>query len=306
MSQDEPPISAGAGGVGTPERPQNPLIAGAWMLGALSCFALMAVSGREISKELDTFQLMFFRSVIGVLIVVSIASMMPGGLRQFRTEKIGLHLLRNSFHFVGQFSWFFAITLISLAEVFALEFTTPIWVALLAPLVLGERMTKARAAAVAMGFAGVVIVLRPGLTEIGLGHIAMLIGAVGFAVSLISTKRLTGTETPLAILFWMTLIQAPMGLIGSISDFVVPGTETTIWLVIVSICGLSAHYCIAQAFRWADATTVVPMDFLRLPLIAVVGMLLYNEGLDPFVFLGGAVILAGNYINIRAERRRAS
>lgn len=306
MSQDEPPITGQASDAAAPGHPQSPLIAAAWMVGALTSFALMAVSGREIAKELDTFQLMFFRSVIGVLIVVGIASMMPGGLRQFRTEKIGLHIIRNSFHFVGQFSWFFAITLISLAEVFALEFTTPIWLALLAPLVLGERMTKARAVAVAMGFAGVMIVLRPGATEIGLGHIAMLIGAVGFAVSLLSTKRLTGTETPLAILFWMTVIQAPMGLIGSVSDFVVPGMETAIWLLVVSVCGLGAHFCIAQAFRWADATTVVPMDFLRLPLIAVVGMLLYNETLDPFVFLGGAVILAGNYINIRAEQRRAS
>jgi drug/metabolite transporter (DMT)-like permease len=284
--------------------PKNPPVAAAWMLGALTSFALMAVAGREISKELDTFQLMFFRSVIGVLIVVAIAAALPGGLRRLKTERLGLHVLRNGFHFVGQFSWFFAITVISLAEVFALEFTTPIWVALLAPLILGERMTKIRAAAVVIGFAGVLIVLRPGATEVGIGHIAMLLGALCFASALLATKSLTATETPLAILFWMTLIQLPMGLIGSIGDFVIPGPVTGVWLVVVAVCGLTAHFCIAQAFRHADATTVVPMDFMRLPLIAVVGMLLYAEPLDPFVFLGGAVILAGNYINIRGERRR--
>lgn len=306
MSENEPPLGAGRSiGLAAPPAGQgNFLNASLWMLGALSSFALMAVAGREISRELDTFQLMFFRSIIGLVIVVGIGAALPGGLRRFRTDCLRLHVIRNLFHFVGQFGWFYAITLISLAEVFALEFTTPIWVAFLAPLIVKERMTVGRWLAVVVGFIGVVVVLRPGMTEFGMGHLAMMIGAAAFSISMLTTKRLGRTQEPLSILFWMAVIQAPLGLIGSVSDFVIPGGTTSLWLLAVGVCGLSAHYSITQAFRWADATVVAPMDFFRLPLIAVVGMLLYNEALDPFVFIGGAIILAGNYLNIFFERQK--
>ena len=306
MSGIEPPVTAGRNIGLSPKSSEqgNVLYAAAWMMGALVSFAAMAIAGREISRELDTFQLMFFRSIIGLIIVVSIGSFLPGGLRSFKTDRQKLHTVRNLFHFVGQFCWFYAITLISLAEVFALEFTTPIWVAIVAPLVLKESMSKGRAFAVVIGFIGVLIVLRPGLTEFGVGHMAMLIGAVGFATSMLTTKKLSATESPLTILFWMAVIQAPMGLVGSLSHFVIPGLWTSLWLLVVGICGFTAHYCITQSFRWADATVVAPMDFFRLPLIAFVGMSFYSEALDPFVFIGGAVILTGNYLNIRYERKR--
>ncbi|MDW3206569.1 MAG: DMT family transporter [Alphaproteobacteria bacterium] len=305
MTDREPPVVAGrnAGLEIAPARKANPVWAAVWMMGALTSFALMAVAGREISREMDTFQLMFYRSIIGIVIVVAIGAMLPGGLGRFRTGHFRMHLARNVAHFIGQFCWFLSITLISLAEVFAIEFTTPIWVALIAPLFLAESMNRYRAIAIAIGFVGVLVVLRPGVVEFGAGHIAMLIGSFAFSLSMITTKKLSATESPLSILFWMAVLQAPMGLIGSLSDFTLPGTESALWLIVVGVGGLTAHFCIAQAFRWADAMVVAPMDFLRLPLIAVVGMLLYSEALDPFVFLGGAVILVGNWINIRFARR---
>ena len=280
--------------------PATPLRAAGWMLGALLSFSAMAVAGREISAELDTFQLMFFRSLIGLAIILMIAAA-TGGLGQFRTRRPGLHAARNVFHFVGQFGWFFGVAAIPLAEVFAIEFTSPLWVALLAPFFLGERLTRARVLAVVLGFAGAMIVIRPGLTELGSGTIAVLIAALGFAGSTIATKRLAATETPLAILFYMALIQAPLGLLPSLGSLEAPEAVTWAWLLAVTLAGLSAHFCLAQAFRLADATLVVPMDFLRLPLIALVGMALYAEPLDPWILLGGAVILAGNYWNLKAE-----
>ena len=306
MSDSENPLVAGRsiGAAPPPEPTGSLLFAALWMMGALSSFALMAVAGREVSHELDTFQLMFYRSLFGVIIIVAIGAVLPGGLSRFKTQRLGMHFSRNVLHFVGQFCWFYAIALITLAEVFALEFTTPIWVALLAPLFLSERMTVGRGVAVVLGFAGVMIVLRPGITTLEAGHIAMLSGAVGFAFSFMLTKKLSRTERPLTILFWMALMQAPMGLIGSLGDVVLPGPMLAVWLVLVTVCGLSAHFCTAQAFRWADATTVAPIDFFRLPLIAVVGMVLYAEPLDPFVFIGGAGILTGNWFNIWYEHRK--
>ncbi|MEQ8442458.1 MAG: DMT family transporter [Alphaproteobacteria bacterium] len=306
MDDRTPKVAAGrAAGIEAPPKPQgNPVFAALWMLGALTSFATMAVAGREISAELDAFQLMFYRSIIGVVIVLAIGALIPGGLRGFGTNRIGLHLVRNSVHFLGQFCWFLAIALISLAEVFAIEFTTPIWVAVLAPLLLGERLTRGRVIAVALGFVGVLIILRPGSNDFGIGHIAMLIGAVGFGMTMIATKRLSATERPLTILFWMAVMQAPMGFLGAFGDVPWPSLQTGLWLVAVGVCGLTAHFSIAQAFRWADATVVAPMDFLRLPLIALVGMTFYAEPLDPFVFLGGAVVLAGNWLNIRFEKKK--
>jgi len=306
---DKPPnLAAGrASGFDAPQAPQgNPVYAALWMLGALASFTTMAVAGREISVELNTFQLMFYRSVIGLVVVLAIGAALPGGLRGLATARIGLHLTRNCVHFVGQFCWFFALTMISLAEVFAIEFTTPIWVALLAPLLLREQLTKGRILAVVFGFVGVLVVLRPGVNEFGPGHIAMLIGAVGFGLTMITTKQLSATEKPLTILFWMAVLQAPMGLIGTFGEVPLPSMGTALWLLLVGLCGLTAHYSIAQAFRWADASVVAPMDFMRLPVIAVVGMLLYSEALDPFVFIGGAVILAGNWLNIRHEKTRST
>ncbi len=280
--------------------PAAPLRAAGWMLGALLSFSAMAVAGREISAELDTFQLMFFRSLIGLAIILVIA-MATGGLGQFRTRRLGLHIGRNLFHFVGQFGWFFGVATIPLAEVFAIEFTSPLWVALLAPVLLGERLNRARVLAVVLGFAGVLVVIRPGMTELSSGTIAVMIAALGFAGSTIATKHLTASETPLAILFYMALIQAPLGLLPSLGSLQVPGADIWAWLLAVTLAGLSAHFCLAQAFRLADATLVVPLDFLRLPLIALVGMALYAEPLDPWILLGGAVILAGNYWNLKVE-----
>ncbi|MDA1101527.1 MAG: DMT family transporter [Proteobacteria bacterium] len=275
-----------------------------WMLGAVVSFSTMAVAGREVFKELDVYQLMFYRSAISFSLVLMFAAFSKGGLGQFHSRRIGLHIVRNMFHLVGQFGWFFALALIPLAQLFALEFTTPLWIAALAPLLLGERLSKMRLAAIAMGFVGVLVVLRPGLVEISLGAIVMLIGAMGFAGSLMATKRLTVTERPLTVIFYMALIQTPVGLLLAINNLNWPSLVTGLWLILVAILGFTAHFCIVRAFSLADAIVVAPLDFLRLPIIAVVGILMYGEPLELWVFAGGALILLGNYGNLLVERRK--
>lgn len=275
-----------------------------WMTGAVVSFSTMAVAGRAVFQELDVYQLMFYRSAISFALVLMFAAVSKGGLDQFRTRRIGLHIVRNLSHLVGQFGWFFALALIPLAQLFALEFTTPLWIAALAPLLLGERLTRLRLAAVAIGFIGVLVVLRPGLAEVSLGAFVMLIGSVGFAGSLLSTKRMAVTERPLTIIFYMALIQTPVGLLLAFHDLRWPSPVTGLWLLLVAILGFTAHFCIVRAFRLGDAIVVAPMDFLRLPIIAVVGMVLYGEPLEFWVFAGGALILLGNYSNLIAERRK--
>ncbi len=273
----------------------------AWMSGALVSFMAMALGGREAAGELNTFQILFFRSLVGLLLISALLTI--NGWAQVKTYQIGLHLIRNLAHFGGQFGWFYGIAFISLAEVFAIEFTVPIWTAIAAWLILGERLTRLRITAIVLGFVGVMIILRPGTELISIAAVAVLAGAFGFAISHTLTKKLTHGNTPLCILFYMTVVQLPLGFVPSLENWLWPSTYTWGWLVVLSITALSAHYCMARAFKLADATVVVPMDFLRLPLIALVGFAFYNEAIDLWLVLGAAVILSGTLFNIHGETR---
>ncbi|MEX0369161.1 MAG: DMT family transporter [Tateyamaria sp.] len=277
-----------------------------WMTGSIASFSTMAVAGREVADQLDTFEIMMYRSLVGVLVVCSLA-MATGAWRKIQTDRLGTHLFRNLAHFTGQNLWFYAVTVIPLAQVFALEFTSPIWVIVLSPLILGERLTPVRALAAVMGFIGILIVARPDMAGLNAGVITAASSAIFFALTIMLTKRLTRHEGITSILFWLTTMQLVMGIImaGYDGDIALPNLQTGPWVVLIGCAGLLAHYCLTNALAIAPATVVVPIDFVRLPTIAVIGMLVYGEVLDLWVFVGAAVIFAGNYINILVESRAA-
>jgi drug/metabolite transporter (DMT)-like permease len=277
------------------------LKAACWMTGVLASFIAMALGGRELSPDLSTFEILFFRSLIGLAVVLALLG--QNGWRQIRTKKPGLHVVRNFAHYAGQFGWFFGIGLLPLAQVFALEFTTPIWIAILAPLLLKERLSGTRIAAIAIGFAGAFIILRPGMVPIDTAAMGVMMAAAGYAFSHTLTKKLSATDSPLCILFYMTVVQLPLGLAPSLFDWVTPTLAHVPWLVLIGITALTAHFCMIKAFLHADAIVVVPMDFLRLPLVAVIGLLVYGEALDVWVFVGAAVIFAGTFLNIMKDKR---
>ena len=283
----------------------NNLKAALWMLGAIASFSAMAVAGREVSQWLDTFEIMTYRSLVGIVVLWVILTL-TGQWRQVTRRSISTHVVRNAAHFTGQNLWFYAMTSIPLAQVFALEFTSPIWVVLLSPLILGEPLTRLRLMSVSAGFVGILIVARPSPDTISPGLIAAASSAVFFALSVMYTRLLTRTETVLCIMFWLTLMQAAFGIIFSAwdGDMVAPTAQTLPWLVLIGLAGLLAHYCLTSALAIAPATVVVPIDFVRLPTIAIVGMLLYGEALDAWVFVGATVIFAANYANIWYANRR--
>lgn len=280
------------------------LKAALWMSGTIASFSAMAIAGREVSFALDTFEIMMYRSVIGVIIVCVIAAA-TGAWRQITNRNIWTHLIRNAAHFAGQNLWFYAVTVIPLAQVFALEFTSPLWVVLLSPLLLNERLTPVRLLAAGLGFAGILIVARPDPSGLSTGVLAAAAAAVFFALTIVFTKRLTRSETITGILFYLTTMQLVFGLVGSgyDGDIAFPTATTLPYLVLIGCAGLLAHYCLTNALSIAPATVVVPIDFIRLPVIAVLGMLIYNEAIDFWVFIGAAIIFAGNYINVWVESR---
>jgi len=286
-----------------PARGHPVITATLWMMGTLASFMAMAIGGREMATaRMSTFEILFFRSLVGLAIVSVLLA--HSGWAQISVRRFALHLVRNVSHFSGQFGWFYGIAMIPLAEVFAIEFTTPMWVAIIAPLLLGERMTGPRLLAIVLGMAGVLIILRPGLAIIHPAALVVFGAAACFALSSVLTRKLAYTESALAILFYMSVIQLPLGLVPAMAHWVTPPPALWPWLLVVGATGLSAHYCLTRALQLADATVVVPMDFLRLPLIAAVGFIFYGEKIDGFVLAGAAVMVVGNFVNILAERAR--
>lgn len=283
----------------------NPLKAALWMLGAAASFTSMAIAGREMAHELDTFEIMMYRSFIGIIIVMAVA-FFSKTLHQISRRHLGLHFIRNLSHFTGQNLWFYAVALIPFAQLAAFEFSTPLWVALLAPFFLAERLTKVRLLAAAIGFVGILMVAKPGSVTLNPGTIAAALCAIGFAGAMISTKLLSRTESTTCILFWLTVMQAIMGVIfaGFDGDIALPGASTLPGVIVVGFAGLFAHYCITTALQYAPAVIVSPMDFIRLPVMALVGMLWYQEMLDGWVILGAVLVFSGNFINIYSEHRR--
>lgn len=275
------------------------------MLGAIASFSAMAIAGREVSSELDTFEIMAYRSLVGVLIVTAVVTL-TGRWSEVTTTRVGFHLMRNLAHFTGQNLWFFAVTLIPLAQVFALEFTSPLWVIVLAPLLMGERLTRVRLVSAIIGFIGILIVARPSPESLNAGVLAAASCAIFFALTALFTKRLTRHEGIVSILFWLTSMQLVMGLVmaGWDRDMVMPGPEILPWIILIGLAGLTAHFCLTTALSLAPATVVVPIDFARLPLIAVLGMLIYDEQTDIWVFFGAAVICIANYLNLRSSAQR--
>ena len=279
--------------------PKPVLIAALWMAGAVASFLLMAVAARELSFKFHTSEIMFFRSALPFFVLLPLIWYF--GLGSVATQRPGLQLTRNAVHFGAQYCWILAVALIPLAEVFALEFTTPIFVALLATAVLGEKLTSTRWLVVIGGFIGVLVIVRPGLAVFNPASVIALTAALGFGGSVIMVKLLTRTDSAFAVVFWMTIMQVPMGAVPAWFVWQTPGWADAPWLIAMAATGLSAHYAMARALTLADATVTMPIDFCRLPLVAVLGYAIYSESIDPLVFLGAALIFAVNYYAVRQE-----
>ncbi|MEH6522697.1 DMT family transporter [Sulfitobacter sp.] len=280
------------------------LKAALWMTGAIASFSFMAVAGRDLSANYDTFEIMLYRSLVGVIIVMTVI-VTQNRWHEIRTDQLGRHALRNLFHFTGQNLWFYAVAFVPLAQVFALEFTSPLWVAILAPLILKEKMTPIRGFAAVMGFIGILIVARPTVETLNIGIVAAATAAIFFALTIMLTKRLTADNSITSILFFLTTIQLVFGLItaGYDGHIALPTTSSLLYLVLVGCAGLLAHFCLTTALSIAPATVVVPLDFGRLPVIAIVAMVLYDEPLEIWIFVGAGIIFTANYLNIWNELR---
>lgn len=281
-----------------------------WMSAALASFCILAVGARELTEALSIAQSLTIRSAIGLLILSAIYLFRARYINKAghnqpvneRVKTLKLHLFRNTFHFLAQYGWFFGIASLPLAEVFALEFTVPIWTLLIASIFLNEKATVHKLIAIFLGTIGVLIIVQPGYAIIDGAAMVVLGSAVCFALSHTSTKSLAKVESPLTILLFMCLIQLPIGLALAVSTWLWPEPEQWLWLWVIGVSALSAHYCLAKAMQFAEVTTIITLDFFRLPLIGIIGVLLYNEAFELPLLIGAGVMLVGNLIGVRGMK----
>lgn len=289
--------------------PNRALLVFAWMGGSLISFMVVALSVRGLQGVLSVFEMLALRNIGGILILAGMMFLAPSAEHREWPANFKVHALRNTAHFAGQALWVYGVMVLPLATVFAIEFTTPAWVALFAVLFLGERMTLGRGLAIALGFLGVLIILRPGMESFRPEALVVVAAAVFFGVQITTTKFLTGTNSTWTIMLWMNLMQLPMNLIANLvigqPFFFLGKLEWAILLpcIGIAISGFTAHYCLTNAFRHGDATLVIPIDFLRVPLIAIVGWLFFNERTELAVWVGAGVVIAGVAVNLIAEAR---
>lgn len=273
-----------------------------WMLGAVVALTAMAVAGRELAAAISIFEIMFFRNVICLVLIVLLV--WRSGWHLFATRRLPMHGFRNLLHFAAQAGWYFGLAHLPLAKVFAIEFTAPIWTAILAALFLSERLNAVRIVGTLLGFVGVLIILRPGIVAIEPAAFVVLGSAMGFGMMFVITRSLASNEDALTILFYMNLVQLPLSFALMLPEWTTPPQSLWPWIALTGLGGLASHYCFARAFALADAAKVAPVDFVRLPVAAIVGYLLYQEPTSLFVWLGAAVIIVGNIINLRGDRAR--
>jgi drug/metabolite transporter (DMT)-like permease len=272
-----------------------------WMLGAVFSFAAMAVSVRQLIRTMSIAEILALRTAVTLAVVSTLA--FAHGRAGIATRRLPLHATRALVHVAGQYCWAYAIGALTLATVFAIEFTMPVWVALLAAAFLHERLNRGRVVQLVLGLAGTLVILRPGAGVFHPAALVMLLGSLFYAGNMVFTKRLSSTESPLAVTFWMSIVQLPVTLIAAWSAWVAPRLVDVPWILVIGLGSFAAHYSMTRAMKLADATVVVPIDFIRLPLIAVVGALFYAEPFDVMVLIGATVIFVGTYYSLSRETR---
>jgi len=271
-----------------------------WMVGWLVAMVTMAVAGREAALGIDAFQVMELRALIGFVLLLPLV-FAADGFSAMKTQNLQAHFWRNSTHYCAQYLWLVSVTLIPLAQVVSIEFTMPIWTAIMAVIFLGERMNRWKVTAIVLGLIGVWLIVRPqaGASSALYGQLLALISSVGFAISVVMVRSLTRTNSVTQVIFWMLVIQGVIGFIPAVMFWKPIPAHVWPWVILVAFVGTFSHFCLAQALRYADATVVVPMDFLRVPLTAVAAYLFYREAIDTHTVIGAALILGGNLLNLK-------
>lgn len=282
-----------------PSRLRGPLL----MMTSTLIISVMQVSVRYVGDEIHPFEIAFFRNFFGLVVVLPL--LLRAGLGVLRTSQLKLHAARGAMQTTGMLMFFTALTLAPLAQNVALSFTAPLFATVLAILILGERAGWRRWAALVGGFVGAWIVIRPGFSDVGIGAVLVILSSITWASTMIIIKHLSRTESSLTITIYMGLFMAPLSLIPALFVWQWPSGEAWLLLGLIGLCGGAGHLALAQAFKEADTTAVLPFDFTRLIWASALAFIVFAEVPDVWTWVGGAVIFGSTtYIAFREARRR--
>jgi drug/metabolite transporter (DMT)-like permease len=272
-----------------------------WMIAGVVIFVFMGWSVRALAP-IPASELVLFRSFVGLFLVIPFLGVPVAKL--MRPRRLGLFSFRAVLSYVAMLAWFYGLQNLALADAVALHFTLPLFTTLFAILFFGEPVGIRRWVATAVGFAGALIVIRPGFAEVNTAAVLVLGSAALYAAANMTIKMLSESEHPMVVVFWMHLLTLPMGLVGALPYWIWPGWDDAPWILVLAATGSAAHYCVTRSLSLADASVVFPFDYLRMPLMALVGYLAYGETQVVWTWVG-AVIIAGASIYIARREARA-
>ena len=281
------------------------VVSACWAVLAAVSFAVMMTSVRHMDGKFDAFEIVFFRALIGVFIVIPLVT--KSGLKALRTERMPMHIVRTLFALFAMATLYYSLAELAVAQAIALTFLIPLFTTIAAGTLLGERVGIHRWSATLVGFAGAMVIIRPGFAEVSGPVLLVVLSSALYAGAWSSVKILTRTDSAAVTVFWMNVLMVPLTAIPLFWVWVTPSVEDILPLLIMALSGWSAHFCQARAFESSDASAVMPFDFLRLPLGALFGYLLFAEFIDAWTWTGAVIIfLAGYYITRREALRNAS
>lgn len=275
----------------------------AWMVVACVAFAGLWVFIRLISEAMHPMAIVFWRNLMGLAWLAPMLLSAPGLLQPARAP---MHLRRAASGLLATYGTFYAVANAPMATVLAINYTAPLFATVGAVLFLGERIRMWRSVALLIGFAGMLLVLRPGATAMTPGLWAAVVSALATAFSLVAIKALTGSDDPRAVAAWSFVLMLPVSLLVAIPFGMWP--EARLWPLLVALgaCAAAGQLALSRAFAAAEASAVMPFDFVRFGLITLAGVLLFGERYDALTLLGGAVILAATiFIAVRERLARA-
>lgn len=271
----------------------------AWMVTSIGCFTTSMVIVRGLHDEVPTFEIVFFRALAGVAVMLPWLGRTRGvGLR---TRRFGLYALRSTLAALNLWLIFTALALMQVADVTAILFTRPIFTTLLAIVLLGEAASGRLWSALAAGFVGALVLIRPGFETVNVGALLALLAAMLTALLFNIAKLLTRTESPDAIAFYQTFLMLPITVTPAILVWVTPTWEQLFWLFAMGGLATLTHRTMNRAYVLVDLTLLQPLEFVRLPVAALLGLLAFGEWPDPWVWVGGAVIFAGSIYGTARE-----
>ncbi len=275
-----------------------PVRGAAWMTAAAFSFVFMSWSIKAL-HPISASEIVFFRSLLGLVLILPTVGVPLRELVRPRWPKF--YLARGVLSYFAMLTWFYPLQVLVLADAVALQFTLPLFTILFAIIIFREPVGVRRWTATLIGFAGALLIIRPGFAQVDVAMILVLVSAALYSTANMVVKKLSGIERPGVIVFYLHAVTLPLALAGAIPYWIWPSWSDVPWIIVLAVTGSAAHYCFTRSMRASEVSIVMPFDYLRLPMIALVGYFAYDQTAQIWTWLGAAVICGASFYILKRE-----